>query len=524
MHEPPQHTPPCSRPRELILAAIVAPLLAAALVAARACHIGVANEWTWDWALDPLWDRAWLPACFFLLLAAVLVAGQAYARKVRPRDEVALVGLAVALTFMLHLSVGYLGKAGGQEVVFATHTRWISGYFEAARGSEAKLWPTPDAPDDAAGLRPFLAGYADYIASLPMEGSMIHVGQHPPGCVLFYWIQLKVLEAGPRLRDTVLRAGDALTVGDASAFEELSGPALAQHEQAAVWSSYFVLAAAVASTAAFVYVLARRWSGLRAGLLAMGLCATTPSLHLFAPHVDQLHAPLAAGVCVLWAWGLRRGSWWRCGLAGVGIGVCLFVSLHFVALAALCVLAAAVWSRGREAGGWAWLAPCAWLGAGLAFVVALQYVCFSHNVLRVWWICLSKHETFYHHFPRTYWKWVGVNLVEFGLFAGAGAACLWVAESTAAIAQWRRGKPLHVSAALCLSGAAVLLLLNFSGKNLSEVARLWMFLMPLAAAAGGSALARCAGGRAPFWPWAVVAAQFVQVVVFKLRLDVFSIY
>ena len=41
---------------------------------------------------------------------------------------------------------------------------------------------------------------------------------------------------------------------------------------------------------------------------------------------------------------------------------------------------------------------------------------FSHNVFHVWWICLSKHETFYDHFPRTYWKWILVNILEFGLF------------------------------------------------------------------------------------------------------------
>ncbi len=153
-------------------------------------------------------------------------------------------------------------------------------------------------------------------------------------------------------------------------------------------------------------------------------------------------------------------------------------------------------------------------------------------MLRVWWICLSKHETFYDLFPRTYWKWVLVNLIEFGLFAGAATACLWI------VACWAQAKlclgtgcdrrsrrsPAAPSApaAMCMAGLGVLLLLDVSGKNLSEVARLWMFLMPLAAVGGGVVLSRWGAGG--YLPWLVVAAQGVQVIIFKLRLDVFSIY
>ena len=427
-------------------------------------------------------------------------------------------GLVVVLCVVLQLTVAYLGKGGGQEVVFATHTPWVSGYFQAARD---------DVGGDWAALRGFLADYPAYIRRLPMRGNMIHVGQHPPGGVIFYWLQLQVLERSPALTDLLLRAGDALTVGGADAFE-LAGIQMEAFERAAVWSSCFVLSFLCALTIVPVYVLGRQMGGRAGAMVATGLYVTTPSMYLFSPHLDQLHLFLSAAVCAVWAWGLRHRSHWRCGLAGLGLGLCLSVSLHFVALGAICVLSAMVWSWGQgkdvRSRGSLCFWPCLWLLAGLVLVVAVQYLGFSHDVLRVWWICLSKHETFYDHFPRTYWKWALVNLLEFGLFLGAATACLWVVWLGRALRRLRHRRQLNAGAAVCIAAALVLLLLNFSGKNLSEVARLWMFLMPLAAAAGGQTLA----GRGRLggwgWGWVVVAAQFVQVVVFRLRLDVFSIY
>ena len=486
------------------------------LVGLKAFELGVRSEWTWRWQDSPLWDRVWLPACFFAIAAAVLAAAHVHAERMRVRDEAAAVGLLVALCLALQLAMAYLGKGGGQEAVFATHTPWVAGYFEAAR---------KDVGTDAAALIRFLARYPAYIRALPMQGNMIHVGQHPPGNILFYWCQLRMLAWSPGLSDAMLRAGRALTFGGADAFE-LADLRMEPFERAAVWSSFFVLAFLSALTVAPVYLLARQLAGRVAGLAAAGLYITTPSMHLFSPHVDQLHLPLSATVCALWAWGLRRGSAWRCALAGVGLGLCLFVSLHFVALAALCVLSAMLWSwLGEGPPRWRLCVRLsAWFAGGLAGVVAVQYLCLSHNVLRVWWVCLAKHETFYDHFPRTYWKWIWANLLEFGLFAGAATVCLWVLWTVAEVRHWRSGRRLGAGQAICAAAALILLALNFSGKNLSEVARLWMFLMPLAAAAGGAMLTKMAAGRWPGWVWAVVAAQFVQAAVFKLRLDVFSIY
>jgi len=70
-----------------------------------------------------------------------------------------------------------------------------------------------------------------------------------------------------------------------------------------------------------------------------------------------------------------------------------------------------------------------------------------------------------------------------------------------------------------LSFVALLLVLNFSGKNLGEVARLWMFLMPFAVLGAGKVLENVEIRMVA----AMAGAQAVQVVAFKLALDIFSI-
>ncbi len=491
--------------RGRLLAAAGLALAAAGAAAVRAFEFGVPGEWTWRWNAHPLWDRAWLPACFFAMLLAALLAGQAYARRMRMRDEAALLALVAALVFACVLSTTYLGKGAAQDVVFAALTPWVSGYFDAARR-------------DVVDAGEFLRRYPAYLRSLPMTGPMIHVGQHPPGDALFYWALLRALKASPGLTDAALRAGRALSFTSARALDQMR-VRLTRPEEACVWLSFFLTAAGLAAGAAPVYLVVRCWRGRQAALLAVGLYAATPSLHLFAAHVDALLAPLAAAACALWAWALRRRSPALACLTGAALAAGLFVSLHFLAVAALCAAAAAAWARPRR---WSDAARlCAWLLAGLAAATAAQYAG-GYSPLEVWRICLSKHRTFYVHFPRTYWKWVWANLLEFVLFAGAASAVLWAAVSATTLRRAAAGRARLPDAALAAAGMAALLALNFSGQNLSETARLWMFLMPLAAGAGGAALAAWAPGS--YWPWLVVAAQIVQTLVFKLRLDVFSIY
>ncbi|MBM4081652.1 MAG: hypothetical protein FJ278_18255, partial [Planctomycetes bacterium] len=142
------------------------------LVALRLLPLGL-EDWVWKYSNVSLWDRAWLPAAVFLLLAALLKTVTARLDKMSRRDEVVVVVMLVVFACALQFSTAYLGKGGFQDAVLATVMPHVSGYHAAAYNvSDARL---------------FLAHYADYIAQINMRSSLMHVAQHPPGPVLYYW-------------------------------------------------------------------------------------------------------------------------------------------------------------------------------------------------------------------------------------------------------------------------------------------------------------------------------------------------
>ncbi len=88
---------------------------------------------------------------------------------------------------------------------------------------------------------------------------------------------------------------------------------------------------------------------------------------------------------------------------------------------------------------------------------------------------LHHHARFYLEYPRTYRLWLFVNPVELLIALGLPAT-VWCAAGLLA----PRSLPTSLWATIL-----VLVLVNLTGRNLGEVARLWMlFMPPLLLAAG----------------------------------------
>ena len=99
------------------------------------------------------------------------------------------------------------------------------------------------------------------------------------------------------------------------------------------------------------------------------------------------------------------------------------------------------------------------------------------NPFSIWWTNQQNHARFYQEFPRSYLAWVAVNPVELAVGLGLPASTL-LAAAFLIRAPGRRPS---------LIALLVLLALTLSGRSLSEVARLWLPLMPpLLVAAGGA--------------------------------------
>jgi hypothetical protein len=104
----------------------------------------------------------------------------------------------------------------------------------------------------------------------------------------------------------------------------------------------------------------------------------------------------------------------------------------------------------------------------------------------VWIANLKNHARFYIEYPRTYRAWFLVNPVELAIALGLPVV-VWAGAGLL------RPRLLPGSFWATL---AVLCLLNLSGRNLGEVARLWLPFMPPLILAAGAGMARLEGGPA----------------------------
>ena len=130
------------------------------------------------------------------------------------------------------------------------------------------------------------------------------------------------------------------------------------------------------------------------------------------------------------------------------------------------------------------------------------------NPFVVWWWNGRNHARFYEEYARSYPAWVVANPIELTLALGL-AASTWALIGLLA----PRRAPRAAWAAL-----AVLLVLNFSGRNLSEVARLWLPFMPPLLTATGPGLARLGGG--PKTLAASVMLQGAQTLILQAAIQV----
>jgi hypothetical protein len=119
------------------------------------------------------------------------------------------------------------------------------------------------------------------------------------------------------------------------------------------------------------------------------------------------------------------------------------------------------------------------LGLALAFWIAT-----GADPFLIWWWNQRNHTRFYAEYHRTYWRWLLVNPMELAVAVGIPTTA-WAVAGLAA----GRAAPRVAWATL-----GVLVLLTVSGRSLSEVARLWLPLMPPLLVAAGAGLERAGAG------------------------------
>jgi hypothetical protein len=108
------------------------------------------------------------------------------------------------------------------------------------------------------------------------------------------------------------------------------------------------------------------------------------------------------------------------------------------------------------------------IGLGFITIVLAGWAVSRANPFVIGWWNLHHHARFYHEYPRTYSLWLAVNPLELAIAMGLPSVVLCLTGLFAP-----RGMPLSVWSAL-----AVLALADVIGRNMGEVARLWILYTP----------------------------------------------
>lgn len=333
-----------------------------------------------------------------------------------------------------------------------------SGYFSAARGAVR-----PDLPT-------FLRAYPRWIAGQ----DALHIGTHPPGLIVVSHTARAWTGGDPRLTAWV---NGALPERMRRGFLAIVGRFSTAPDRAAMAMVGSLGLLACAATVMPMFALARAYVGPGEAWGAAALWPLVPSAVLFQPTADAWYPLLSATALALAVWG-SRGRTGLAVLSGGVLGVGMQFSLVYLGvglIVGLVVLAEGRDGKGRMVG---------LIGTGLGFlaVTAAMWAATRGNPFVTWWCNARNHRRFYEQFPRSYWAWLGINPIEAAV--GLGLPCVvW-----AALGMGRRGP--WVSWATLM----VLAVLTLSGRNLSEVARLWLPFFPGLLVACGRGMGRVGAG------------------------------
>ncbi|MEX0714634.1 MAG: hypothetical protein WD278_20015, partial [Pirellulales bacterium] len=362
------------------------------------------------------------------------------------------------------------------------------------------------------GNRELLAHYDEFLRSHPPS----HVSTHPPGWFVLYRGLLSFFERHEAVASWIDHAQPRDMTDVLDHLQVSQGAIIPSADRATIATVALASRAAAILVVLPVAWLVRIRSRRSAAWLAAAVAGLVPAGILFAPRSDTVYPTFAALALALCCHAVRRKSVVAAAAAGLVLFAGLFMSLVFAAVAALAVCLVALemfaWRRrpasgpaaaGAKAGRTgesqplthrplAWIRPLTAAAAGLLLGPALLYLVWDHNVLECWSINLAKNSEFYKLVDRSYWSWVLVNPIELAVAMGLPAAILLVVRlSGEARGLFARGR----FDPLAIAWLVIVVALNFSGLNLGEVARLWLFLMPLGAALAAETVGEAACGR-----------------------------
>lgn len=430
--------------------------------------LGILGEWVWNRGFHPpVW--AWLgPAFGFFVYLTVVIVGR---RIVDQREWTAALMLPLLfLTAGWQHSSWFAVQSGGfgpERWPYSIHQSASSGYLTQAREI-----------DD---LDAFLADYHNWIS----DQDSFHIGTHPPGLFVGYRLLLDGFARYPKIGGLIYRSMPPRFRDSVSYIAAAHG--LRQNEIAAICGAAWLAWFAILATIFPIYGMVRFDGSPSAAWLAASLWPLVPAGAVFLPLADCIYPLLSASLVFLLVASLQVRAAIPAVMAGALLGIGMFTTVAFLAMTPIVLGVLVLWlMRSEQSSIIRWVITIIGFSAGFALIVEGIWYEYGLNLFEVWKLNLEKHTGFYAAMPRSYWPWVKANAVELAVSLGPTVA--WLALLPIFSLSFWRSREARSAIVLCW--LFTLLALNFSGRNLSEVARLWLFLMPFACVSASHVLSR----------------------------------
>lgn len=261
-----------------------------------------------------------------------------------------------------------------------------------------------------------------------------------------------------------------------------------------------------------------------------------PPTALVTLHFDQAVYPtLVTTTLALVAYGCRSTRRvWLWGLAaGATAWVALFVTFSVLPMLPLAaVLAAlAIGDVGGRKRAWRWVQGFASFAGAFVLLSLLAYAFADYNIVHRWKAAMANHEAWMigGHGSHPVWRaWPHgfeprvkaalLNLIEFGYWLGPPFALLFLWAAASGLRVLLR-RPSRTTDVLATATAALLVVTAIFGDSIGETARLWIFMIPVAAILAADKLNRLAGDRPVLALQVVAICQFAWMFLLKARQD-----
>lgn len=466
----------------IVVAEAVLVVLLAAAVGSKRIPLGLPGEWEWLRVHSPIrLDRlllAGLALLGYCVFVALGMGALSTPRLPRLREAGWLGGLlSAAIVIQVLITTGAPDEYDLTKWAYVNYFGASTGYYQVAK-KEAVHDPWR-----------FITDYPVWIQSQ----DSLHIGTHPPGLIVLHCVLLRVMERNPEIAGFLLQAMPLSTHEGFRQLERMDRRPIPRADRAALCLASLMTLLACAGTVVPLYLLGRSALLPPAAWAAATLWPIVPAAILFQPDADTAFPLLSTSALALAAWAVRRAKLQRdlasglvLGLlAGLVLAVGIVFTLAFLPvglIVALVILLAPALARGRKAG--LLLA----IGIGFLAVIALAWVLTGANPVTVWTWNLKNHARFYVEYPRTYLAWLVLNPVELAVALGLPVVVWCLVGAGAA-----RSVPLSTWATF-----GVLVALNLVGRNMGEVARLWILFLPPLLLAAGAGLERLRAG-----PWSL---------------------